>query len=55
MDTLEIALSVFDEYRAEKLANERGLSLDSLVSLLLSKEVIITSPDPATAAPAKDA
>jgi hypothetical protein len=47
MDTLKIALSVFDAYRAEKLAKERGLSLDSLVSLLLSKEVIITSPNPA--------
>lgn len=43
METLAIPMSVFDEYRAEMLAKERGLSLDALVSLLLSKEVIITS------------
>ena len=44
MHTLTIPLSVFDEYRAEKLAKERRISLDDLVSLLLSREVIITSP-----------
>jgi hypothetical protein len=43
METMQIALSVFDEYRAEILARQKGLSLDGLVSFLLSREVIITS------------
>lgn len=43
-DTLTIPMAVSDAYRAEKLAKQRGLSLEALVALLLSAEVIITSP-----------
>lgn len=49
METINIALAVSDAYRAEKLANERGVSLENLICLLLSKEVIITSASPESA------